>query len=315
MPSYKVKDVHDWQPGEDGDVLAFLKDTVPGHPCHVFFKYTTGHVLAALTKDDLRRQARDVEAGNVIWVQLENFRKLIKQRNTIADSYPSCFTIFVRTPADVAIEMEVSPMETTWQLKERLATAEGTKVECQRLVFNGQSLKDDSTLASYKVGSGSVVLLIPRLSSAVRCIPTTTPRGQLMVPGNRPWQPSHSIRPYVPIVASDLYRPFPMNIEFDRIEDYRQFMQTMGSHARNNDLEMDAANEAVLEILPLDPNHAPVQTKVHLGGDSDMLRVDSVGDIVVPNSRYKALLKSPGQQGIAGASSLGLVLTTGSRIF
>merc|ERR1712159_687591 len=56
------------------DVREFLLTVLPGHPCADFFTYTSGYVLCSLDKEDLRRQARDDEAANVIWAELKGCR-------------------------------------------------------------------------------------------------------------------------------------------------------------------------------------------------------------------------------------------------
>eukprot|EP00451_Oxyrrhis_marina_P001973 CAMPEP_0204273322 /NCGR_PEP_ID=MMETSP0468-20130131/23066_1 /ASSEMBLY_ACC=CAM_ASM_000383 /TAXON_ID=2969 /ORGANISM="Oxyrrhis marina" /LENGTH=312 /DNA_ID=CAMNT_0051249317 /DNA_START=29 /DNA_END=967 /DNA_ORIENTATION=+ len=310
--SYKMVDMQEWTGGESGHVIAFLKDILPGHPCYQHFKFTTGHVLASLSKDDLRRQARDVEAGNVIWVEMQKCKRAPSMPSNSGVAHSGSFTIFVRTPADVAIEMEVTSGDTTMQLKQRLSEVEGTPVESQRLVCNGAAMDDRRNLASYRVGHGHVLLLVPRLNSAIRSIPPTAARAQLSNTGYRPnyygtgasvGSPSHSIRPYVPIVATDVYRPFPMNVEFDRVEEYEKFMRAVAS---SNHIEGD---EPVLEIAAVDPNHEPVRAKVTMDVNSDTMRATTLGDIVVANSRYKAKLSVP-----SVPDGISITLTTGNRV-
>jgi len=95
-PSYKSKEVDSWSKDE---VREFLQDTMPNHPCINLFQYTTGHVLATLSKDDLRLQCKDEEAANVIWAELQMFNKVIQERKNIINANPASYTIFVRTPA------------------------------------------------------------------------------------------------------------------------------------------------------------------------------------------------------------------------
>jgi len=308
--SYRAKEVHLWSNGENGEVLAFLQSTLPGHPSLSFFKYTTGAVLGSLTKDDLRRQSKDEEFANIVWHELQTHRKAIAEKREIDEVSPATFTLFVRTPADVAVELDVYPSETVWSVKSRLADVEGTPADQQRLIWNGFNMDDAKTLASLNVQNGAVVLLVPRMSNQIRSIPPTTARGMLMVPGNRAWQPSHSIRPWMPLVANDVYRPFPINVEFDSADHYQSFMQAVleGRDA------VAASERPLLEIVPSDGTKQPVQTPVDVDPtNTEVLRVDTVGDILVPNGRYKAILRCPEKGGRPGRS-MALTLTSGARI-
>merc|ERR1719482_501272 len=136
------------------------------------------------------------------------------------------------------------------------------------------------------------------MTNAIRSIPPTTARGMLMVPGNRAW---------MPLVASDVYRPFPMNVEFDSVEQYSAFMQVVME-------ERSPDERALLEIVPSDGTKQPVQTPISVDpGNAEVLRVETVGDILVPNGRYKALLRVPERGGLP-ARSLLLAITSGSRV-
>lgn len=308
--SYKSREVSHWSKEE---VREFLQDSIPDHPCINLFQYTTGSVLATLGKEDLRRQAKDEEAANIIWAELQIFNKSIQERKNIMAANPSTYTIFVRTPAEVAMEFEIHSTDTVMMLKSRLADLEGTPVENQRLCLNGINMQDHRTLASYHVNHGACILLVPRHASSQRFVPPPAPRGMLMVPGNKAWQPSHAAKPYMPVVASDIYRPFPMSIEFSGVPDYKTFMLAAQKQCaiKGNPFE-DVGGETgpgapILEISPGDNSHEPVQTRIMLDNDTEMLRVDTVGDIVVPNTRYKAVLHLEGEQ-------KHVYLTTGNKI-
>lgn len=308
---FRLKEVRDWTNGESGDVLTFLRSVLAGHPCLNYFKYTTGHVLASLSKEDLRRQCRDDEAANIVWVELERHRQVVAEKREIDECHPTTMTLFVRTPADVAIELECFPSETVWAVKQRLSDVEGTPAEQQRLIWNGLNMEDRRTIASLRLAHGSVLLLVPRLTNAIRSIPPTTPRGMLMVPGNRAWQPSHSLRPWMPLVATDTYRPFPMNVEFDGVDQYAAFMQAVLADQQVEGVPNP--EQAVLEIVPSDASHQPVQSSVHFDATNEVVRVDTVGDIIVPNARYKAVMRIP-EKDASPARALGLTITTGNKI-
>eukprot|EP00746_Dinoflagellata_sp_MGD_P010116 gnl/MRDRNA2_/MRDRNA2_120794_c0_seq1.p1 gnl/MRDRNA2_/MRDRNA2_120794_c0~~gnl/MRDRNA2_/MRDRNA2_120794_c0_seq1.p1 ORF type:complete len:314 (-),score=66.45 gnl/MRDRNA2_/MRDRNA2_120794_c0_seq1:60-1001(-) len=303
VDNYKVKDVDGWSKGE---VREFLADILPNHPCINLFQYTSGHVLATLQKEDIRRQAKDEEAANVIWAELSKFQKGTKARGLTTAGVPAdgAYTIFVRTPAEVAMEFEVSPSDTVSILKTRLSDLEGTPMENQRLVWNGINMADDRTLASYNIQNGACVLLVPHLSASQRFVPPPAPRGMLMVPGNKSWQPSHAARPYMPVVASDTYRPFPMSLEFESVPDYKSFM----SSAQKTGMDQTAAPGApVLEIQGAATGQKPVQTKVVVDPDTEMLKLDTVGDAVAPNTQYSATMSF-------GSEKKKVTLTTGNRV-
>jgi len=303
VDNYKVKDVDGWSKGE---VREFLSDILPNHPCINLFQYTSGHVLATLQKEDIRRQAKDEEAANIIWAELSKFQKGSKARGLTTAGVPAegAYTIFVRTPAEVAMEFEVSPSDTVAVLKTRLSDLEGTPMENQRLVWNGINMADDRTLASYNIQNGACVLLVPHLSASQRFVPPPAPRGMLMVPGNKSWQPSHAARPYMPVVASDTYRPFPMSLEFESVPDYKSFM----SSAQKTGMDQTAAPGApVLEIQGAAADKKPVQTKVFVDPDTEMLKLDTVGDAVAPNTQYSATMQF-------GSEKKKVTLTTGNRV-
>lgn len=303
VDNYKVKDVDSWSKGE---VREFLADILPNHPCINLFQYTSGHVLATLQKEDIRRQAKDEEAANIIWAELTKFQKGSKSRGLTTAGVPAegAYTIFVRTPAEVAMEFEVSPSDTVFALKTRLSDLEGTPLENQRLVWHGINMAEHRTLASYNIQNGACVLLVPQLNASQRFVPPPAPRGMLMVPGNKSWQPSHSARPYIPVVCHDTYRPFPMSLEFENVPDYKSFMLS----AQKEGMDQTATTGApVLEIQGSGTGQKTVQSRVFLDADTEMLRLDTVGDAATPNSRYNATM-------LFGEEKKAVTLTTGNKI-
>lgn len=299
VDSYKVKDVDGWSKSQ---VKEFLADILPNHPCINFFQYTSGHVLATLQREDIRRQAKDEEAANIIWAELSKFQKGAQARGltTTGVRAEGAYTIFVRTPAEAVMEFEVSPSDTVSVLKARLSDHEGTPMESQRLVWNGINMADSRTLVSYNIQNGACVLLVPHLGASQRFGPPPAPRGMLMVPGNKSWQPSHSVRPNMPVVSSDTYKPFPMSLEFECVPDYNSFMVS----AQNTG--MDQA-WSLLEIEGAGWGGNPVQTKVSLDANTEMLKLDTVGDAVAPNTQYSAMMHF-------GSEKMKVTLTTGNRV-
>lgn len=294
--NYKTKEVDAWSKVE---VQAFLSDVVPNHPCINCFQYTSGHVLATLEKEDIRKQAKDAEAANIIWTELAKFQNGAKQRGLTTSgeaAYPG-YTIFVRTPAEIAMEFEVSPKDTVLDLKTRLSDLEGTPIENQRLVWNGIHMADHKTLESYKIQNGACVLLVPHLCSSQRFVPPPAPRGMLMVPGNKSWQPAHSARPYIPVVASDA--PMSMNVEFSCNADHTSFLTTAQKPGA-------LKGAPVLQISL--PDGKSMTKTVDFDHDSEIIKLDGKG--LAPSTHYTATL----QYGTAGiVEQKQVTVITGTR--
>lgn len=63
--------------------------------------------------------------------------------------------IWIRSSDQTIEPMEVESMDTVLRLKEKVRDINGVPVECQRLAFAGQELKDSRLLADYKLKSRS----------------------------------------------------------------------------------------------------------------------------------------------------------------
>ncbi|CAE7482712.1 LEUA [Symbiodinium sp. CCMP2456] len=145
LDSFRLKDPLDWTPSE---VAEFLASILPGHPCLDCFTYTSGYVLCSLEKDDLRRQAKNNEAANVIWTELASRRKgaqatgtkAVVQRGGVDPR--SMFTLYVKLARQgSALELEVAPTDNVAYLKAQIALHEGTPPESQRLVVAGATMQ------------------------------------------------------------------------------------------------------------------------------------------------------------------------------
>lgn len=293
---WQKQNVGDWT---NTDVRNFLESVLPGHECISRFGYTTGRVMATVTKDELRKQAKDEEATNVIWAELRRLQSARQERESIAaQAGTEKYTLFVRTPMDVSVELEVAPFETVAEVKERLAAVEGTPVDAQRLMWNGVPMLDRRTLASYHICHGSVALLVPRLgNSGQRYAPPPAARNA-HVGAARSGIP----RPRVPVVCTDIARPWPMSIEFPSIPEYQSFMLSLQREAGRYDANPGSRSPEdapFLEILPADNAHAPVQTSIHFDADAEVLLIDTVGDILMEGTRYRVLLHLQKQQKLA----------------
>eukprot|EP00933_Yihiella_yeosuensis_P013478 TRINITY_DN12475_c0_g2_i1.p1 TRINITY_DN12475_c0_g2~~TRINITY_DN12475_c0_g2_i1.p1 ORF type:complete len:317 (+),score=48.44 TRINITY_DN12475_c0_g2_i1:92-1042(+) len=297
LESFRLKDPSEWTPQE---VCEFLATIMPGHPCLDYFTYTSGYVLCSLDKEDLRRQAKNDEATNVIWTELaarrrgtiqapkgSSAKEEFVQRGGIDPR--TMITIYVKAARqDCALELEVSPTDSVWFLKEQISVHEGTPPETQRLVAGGLTMQDDRTLTSYGVRHGTSVLLIPQLRDQVRQRPTTfAPRGPLMVPGSKAWSPSASSGgPFIPVLYSDVSRNFPVSIEFANANDREAFT------------EAAKLSPPWLEILPGGPGRGPAEAKARLDPDTGTVRLEATtGSQLVPSSCYEAYAHFGGRGG------------------
>lgn len=324
LHSFKVKDVTEWTPA---DVRDFITAILPGHPCVNYFTYTSGYVLRSMGKQDLRRQAKDEEAANVIWAELAGCKSaaatadLATRRNastavptprTAATvdfearqkfqgsvEGPPTVSVYVRFKNEVALEFEVLLSDTVSSLKHQIAEREGTPVENQRLMCKGMNMQDARTLKLYEVHRGLVILMIPHLRDQGRLPTMFAPRGSLMVPGNKPWTPSHPVRPYVPVLASDVARNFPVSMEFQSTTDSEAFL---------------AAAQEVPPVLVVQPpvgsrGLLPTETKVFLDPSTEGVRLDETGNTLVANSRCEAVVHFGGRGG-----EINVTLVTGEAI-
>ncbi|CAK9071675.1 unnamed protein product [Durusdinium trenchii] len=191
------------------------------------------------------------------------------------------FELFVRTPSEIVLQLEVKPSDTIEEVKARLATLEGTPVERQRLLRQGAPLPDKRSLEACGVAAGTVLLLVPRMQEL----------GQRNVP-LLPEKPLASgiPRPRIPLVCTDIARPFPMSLEFVSISEYQSFMLSLQRQVGKKSLTSTIAHVAevderapYLEILSLDNMRPPVQTRVTFDEESEVLLIDTVGDILVDN--------------------------------
>jgi hypothetical protein len=295
LDSWRARDISEWS---NAEVRGFLNSALPGHECIPRFGHTTGRVLSSLEKEDLRKQARDEEAANIIWAELRRLREAREERNHITMRSPDKFTLYIRTPTDLSIELEVAPVDTVAEVKERLAKLEGTPAETQRLMWKGVHMLDKRTLASYAICHGSVVLLVPRLgNSGQRFAPPPAARSAHVAAAK-----TGIPRPRVPVVCNDIARPWPMSLEFPSIPEYQGFMLSLQRQAGRHDAGPDLRSPQdapFLEILPSDNTHMPVQTRILFDAEAEVLLIDTLGDILMEGTRYRVLLHLRDEQKMA----------------
>lgn len=191
-------------------------------------------------------------------------------------------SVSVSMTSGVAVDVEIAPCETIWQLKQRFARAFGISPERQRLLWRGIPMPDDRSVAACRIPHGGELRLVERLKmSSSSALAPPAPRGLLMIAGNRAWRPEHTSKPTLPIVASDVYRPFAMAIEFESVADFAAFKEAG-----------IAAQELGGKILMLEVNARDgdeVVTELVLDDKVVMARVASLGNIKA-NTRREAWL-------------------------
>ena len=78
-------------------------------------------------------------------------------------AYAAALEITIKTLTGKSIPLDVDTGDTIRIVKEKLEAKEGYPVSEQRLIYHGQQLEDDHTLADYKVLSGDTLHLVIRL--------------------------------------------------------------------------------------------------------------------------------------------------------
>lgn len=297
--SFRLKDAAQWSRAE---VREFIGSVLPGHPCVDFFTYTTGYVLCSLEREDLRRQAKDEEAANVIWHELRKCTQAAPPKADAQDKGLDGTTVplevYVKTQRGDVFDLRVQLSDTVAMLKARLAESEGTPPESQRLMWKGFNMHDERTLASYEMRHGAVVLLAPKLrdwaESKTRRAQFVAPRGQLATT-HVPWSPN-STGSVLPVLCRDVSRDFPVGLEFAGQEDCDAFAAACREE-----------QPPVLEI-PSASLGAPVtECRVFLDPDTGGVELEGGTSVLKPNSRYDAYLHFGGRGG-----SVRVALETGS---
>jgi len=306
VESFRLKDPLEWTPSEVSDFLASI---LPGHVCLDYFRHTSGYVLCSLEKEDLRKQTKNDEATNVIWMELGSRKKgaspvrgvgtkALVQRGGLDPR--STLTLYVKAPRQgAALELEMAPMDTIAFLKAQVEVHEGTPPESQRLVFRGATMQDDRSLTSYGLQHGDSVLLIPTLRDQVpQSRAVFAPRGLLSLPGSKAWSPS-SRSAFLPVLFSDVSRNFPISMEFSEVADCEAFAE--------------AARYAPpwLEILPGGPGRPPADVKCRLDPDHGAVCLEATTGRggFLPNSTYQAVAHFGGRGG-----QVQVCLVTGSAV-
>lgn len=330
-PHYRDVEPSSWS---TADVVDFVRDVAPGHPCCDCFRHTSGFVFSSLSLEDITRQARDPEAAVSIHSALQRLQAghlstepkhpcdwmfTTGKSQGVSSARPELLrlgasspkehapqrdiTLFVKTPLGVAVELHMRSSNTVAEVKAQLYHQESTPTHEQRLMWNGTALLDERKLEAYGVGHGASLLLVPRVS-----LPTIGPghhsrRGLLMVPGGKAWQPHQPEAPHLQVVCPSRLRHFAMTLDFSSDQDLRAF--TAAARCRTS--------TPVVEIVQKCRGKAPVRSAAHMDSTSDTVRFESVGDVLVPNTRYEAIIYLDGRVE-GGAGQLRATFVAGGRI-
>lgn len=81
----------------------------------------------------------------------------------VSVAHAAAIHITVKTLTGKAIALDVDTGDTIKVVKEKIETKEGYPAFQQRLMYHGQQLEDDHTLADYKVQADDTLHLVMRL--------------------------------------------------------------------------------------------------------------------------------------------------------
>lgn len=68
-----------------------------------------------------------------------------------------------------------------------------------------------------------------------------------------------------------------------------------------------------MEIVQKSRSQAPVRSSVHMDSSSDVVRLETVGDMLLPNTRYEAIIYLEGRDK-GGAGHFRATFVSGGRI-
>jgi ubiquitin C len=81
----------------------------------------------------------------------------------VSVAYAAVIHITVKTLTGKSIPLDVDTGDTIKVVKEKIEAKEGYPADQQRLIYHGQQLEDDHTVADYKVQADDTVHLVMRL--------------------------------------------------------------------------------------------------------------------------------------------------------
>lgn len=82
-------------------------------------------------------------------------------------SIPEPITFSVKSSNDTKYTVSLPPITPVTELKNKLAELSGVPADRQRLIYSGRVMKDEETLATYKIQSGHTVHMVKGAASNV----------------------------------------------------------------------------------------------------------------------------------------------------
>merc|ERR1719330_1035182 len=88
-----------------------------------------------------------------------------------------------------------------------------------------------------------------------------------------------------------------MHLEFSSVPEYQSFMLSLQKEAGRRDSSAESREDApFLEVLAADNMRDAVQTRITFDTEAEVLLIDTVGDVLMENTRYPVLLHLRAEQ-------------------
>lgn len=78
----------------------------------------------------------------------------------VATSQATAMEVFIKEMTGKEITVDVELSDTIDTLKKKIADTDGIKAECQKLIWSGNLLQSDKTIADYGIGADATIHMI-----------------------------------------------------------------------------------------------------------------------------------------------------------